>query len=278
MEISALDLEGTVSSDASQVKRYSYALLLALGVLLVLNGCRHGRNEMQQRLLSQELLDLEQKHSWRILVHGINEISYFSPSQGKLVTVYSRFSAPSQTWMGFGSMRGDGRKLAVVTRSPGSPSASLALFDTRSQEQEILLNMPYLFGPRWSPDGERIVFTCRSGEAGNFDLKVYELGSTITSLVVPGELPSGEGYIDWAPDGQSIVYESVTGDVRIVDIHTRDKRTLARGGSPTWSPDGENVASHKEGEDSVTIQNLQSHECRNALARKSHQGKEQKVK
>lgn len=254
--------------DGSRGSPLSYGLLLAMSLLTAVTSCGQVPKETQQHLLTQELGDLEQKHGWRILVHGMDEISYFSPSQSKLQVVYSRFNTPNQSWMGFGSMRSDGRKLVFVANSYGSPSASLVMFDTQTQKQETLLSMPYLSGPRWSPDGDRIAFTSRTEASGDFDLKVYEAKSARTTLIVTGELPSGEGYIDWSPDGQSIVYESASGEVQIVDIHTRDKRAVARGGLPRWSPDGKRIVYHKEGEDSVTIQNLKGSETRNVLVGK----------
>lgn len=254
--------------DGSRGSPLSYGLLLAMSMLTAVKSCGQVPKEMQQHLLTQELGDLERKHGWRILVHGMDEISYLSPSQSKLQVVYSRFNTPNQSWMGFGSMRSDGRKLVFVTNSYGSPSASLVMFDTQTQKQETLLSMPYLSGPRWSPDGDRIAFTSRTEASGDFDLKVYEAKSARTTLIVAGELPSGEGYIDWSPDGQSIVYESASGEVQIVDIHTGDKRAVARGGLPRWSPDGKRIVYHKEGEDSVTIQNLKGSETRNVLVGK----------
>jgi Tol biopolymer transport system component len=257
-----------VRGDDPHCGRGRYALFPAMVTLFTLCGCQNNPKEIKQRQMIKHVLNLEQENGWQILVHGMDEISYFSPSRGKLQIIYSRFHAPNQTWMGFGSIRSDGRKLIFVTKLSGSASASLVMFDTQTHKQETLLNIPYLFGPRWSPNGERIAFSCRSEVSGSFDLKVYEPGSSRTSLIVSGELPSGEGYIDWSPDGQSIVYESISGEVQIVDIRTRERRTLARGGVPRWSPDGNRIVYHKEAEDSVTVRNLQSGESRDVLVGK----------
>jgi Tol biopolymer transport system component len=239
--------------------------LAVLGIFLALLGCQGSPKEMRRPHLMRDLINLDQKSGWRILVHGMDELSYFSPSDGKLVVIYSRFSDPKQSWIGFGSMLPDGKKLALATESSGQPSATLTIVDIQSHKQHIVLSRPYLFGPRWSPDGKRIAFTCRSQSSGNFDLDVYEEGTASVSLVVTGELPSGEGNFDWSPDGKKIVYQSESREVRIVNVQSKEKQAVAKGGYPTWSPDGKLICYHGNGEDAYILQNLETGQSRSIL-------------
>jgi serine/threonine-protein kinase len=91
--------------------------------------------------------------------------------------------------------------------------------------------------PRWSPDGERLVFSSHRGIE-----MIPALGGS-PRLLVP--LPP-DGWVDaaWSPDGRSLVYGS--GDsvlVRAVDgTATRGLARLPEAHSCSWSPDGRWVA------------------------------------
>jgi len=220
---------------------------------------------MQRRQLSQHLLELERQQKWHILVHGMDEISYVSQADGKLETVYSRLSNRNQSWIGFASLHPDGKRLTLVAKLYDQRSADLIVYDIESQKQKTILSMPYLFGPRWSPDGERIAFSGRSGATGSFDLNVYELRTAKVSTIVVGELPSGEGYFDWSPDGKKFIYENVGGYIQIIDAQTKENHALGKGGSPRWCPDGKQISYHKDGEDAVVLQNVESGQNRTIL-------------
>jgi serine/threonine-protein kinase len=91
--------------------------------------------------------------------------------------------------------------------------------------------------PRWSPDGQRLVFSSGRG------LEVMPALGGVARLLVA--LPAN-GWVDgaWSPDGQSIVYPS--GDsviVRPVDGGpSRGVARLSEVHSCTWSPDGRWIA------------------------------------
>jgi Tol biopolymer transport system component len=202
----------------------------------------------------------------------MDEISYFSQSAGKLETIYSRFSSKSQSWIGLGSLQTDGKRLTLVAKPYEGRTADLIVYDIESQKQKTVVSMPYVFGPKWSPDGNRIAFSSRSGSRGNFDLNVYEIATAQSSQVLLAELPSGEGYFDWSPDGQRIIYENAAGDIGVLDVQTKKSRFLGKGGSPKWSPDGKLICYHKDGEDAVVLQNIEGTENRTMLVGKHARG------
>ncbi|MEZ0335979.1 MAG: hypothetical protein ACAI18_18465, partial [Gemmatimonadales bacterium] len=160
-------------------------------------------------------------------------------------------------------MRGEpevrlGRRLQL-TLSPGleldpalSPDGKLVafvagpLFATRLYVRQVDGGTPVAITPenrgfarmpRWSPDGQRLVFSSNRG------IEVIPALGGVPRVLV--ELPPN-GWLDgaWSPDGQSIMYAS--GDsvlIRPVDGGASLRVTrLAEAHSCTWSPDGRWIA------------------------------------
>jgi Tol biopolymer transport system component len=107
------------------------------------------------------------------------------------------------------------------------------------------------WGPIWSPDGRRIVYS--SDENGVPQLFVMDAnGSNVRHLSDTwGEYPA------WSPDGSRIAFASSMGgttpfgdpdhDVFVIDADGSDESNLTTApdsneGYPTWSPDGEWIA------------------------------------
>ena len=97
--------------------------------------------------------------------------------------------------------------------------------------------------PRWSPDGELIVYASAAYGVGS--IAVMEGDGTGRRLLVQGEWP------DWSSDGQRIVYTSVEGSehqqVWVMDSDGSNQRRVT--GDDTlasfeaaWSPDGSRIA------------------------------------
>jgi serine/threonine protein kinase len=107
--------------------------------------------------------------------------------------------------------------------------------------------------PRWSPDGEQIVFVspCNPRNdtypGGRLFIMNHD-GSDSTPLHLPVNL-EGDYDPDWSPDGNSIIYTSVqTGRFQIFQyfLSTGYSRNLSNSKSfdsnPVWSPDGSLIA------------------------------------
>lgn len=88
-------------------------------------------------------------------------------------------------------------------------NAVLGLFDTHSQEVQVLLQNPLqgalIDSPQWSPDGTKIAWVSHPGGGGSRQLHVYDMASQeITALSREGiqvQVP-----VSWAPDSQQLVY------------------------------------------------------------------------
>jgi Tol biopolymer transport system component len=104
--------------------------------------------------------------------------------------------------------------------------------------------------PRWSPDGQRIVFNAQvPGRPWKAYLLSAEGGSP--EQVVPGN--GEEMDANWSPDGESVVFgamgdtarNSQENGIHIIDLKTRRVRDVPGSAgmySPRWSPDGRSIA------------------------------------
>jgi serine/threonine protein kinase/Tol biopolymer transport system component len=121
-----------------------------------------------------------------------------------------------------------------------------------SERLQLTYPPPYPFPPmyarmpRWSPDGQKIVFFAwPPGKPA----QIYEIsrdGGTPQVLVADDQHNNHDP--NWSPDGNRIVFcvddELPTSEIHVLDLTTRQVTTLpeSRGlSSPRWSPDGRYV-------------------------------------
>jgi serine/threonine protein kinase/Tol biopolymer transport system component len=125
------------------------------------------------------------------------------------------------------------------------------------------LTAPPLFArnPRWSPDGQNIVF--HGSPPGQPD-SIYvaaAAGSSLTRLT-QGEKGHGDGDGNWSPDGSVLLYSSQSYLYK-VELGTRRVEQIPnsfRLWSPRWSPDGKLVAALDENAH-LRLYNMATHQA-----------------
>ena len=141
----------------------------------------------------------------------------------------------------------DGQWIAFTYKQPGVPTPTNQIYkiNVNTGDLQQLTDTGYNRFPKWSPDGDRILFYS-SREEGN-DLFLMKSNGTRVRRV--RERRFGGGAATWSPDGKQIAYRMT--DLAGVGIYimTDDGQNNRRitlentwGYNPAWSPDGQWIA------------------------------------
>ena len=134
----------------------------------------------------------------------------------------------------------DGTKIAYVS----SADFELWTMNADGSRKRRLTRGAFVSSPSWSPDGRSIAF-------GRSDPRLRQMphwwssprdGSRRRTL---GREPAGVDDVAWSPDGKRIAYHTPgfgKNAISIIRTSDKDRRWLAAGGGPTWSPEGRWIA------------------------------------
>ena len=162
-------------------------------------------------------------------VNGNHEI-YLLDATGKVVRRLTRNRAIdiSPSWSPNGS------ELAFVSDRGGTPQIYI-MDGYGGSVRRLTRSGSYNQSPAWSPRGDLIAYSSREGNL--YRLKLISPDGLVEETLFDDNL----SYEDpcWAPDGRHIaatVREGGTRSIVVIDIDTKEKRRLARGEFPDWSP------------------------------------------
>ena len=130
---------------------------------------------------------------------------------------------------------------------PGLPSSRLVLMDRRGRELKTLTDLGAFSGPRFSPDGERVVAEKVEQGAYQADIWVYGVARPLAARLTRSSAQDLKPA--WSPDGREVVFSSkrdLDFDVytKVVDSVEDEQLRIADRGNALiehWSPDGRYV-------------------------------------
>lgn len=152
---------------------------------------------------------------------------------------YSSYVTPQLDWSP------DGSRLVIQTLVEGHPALEVVNVDGSKRRT---LTVTEAYGPRWSPDGERIAYFSSVDGPGIYVTGVD--GQIVHKLV---STPVGSGTLTWSPDGRQLAFayaseatsiNALAGDttgwggVFVINADGTGLSMLARGpaGFPDWVP------------------------------------------
>jgi WD40 repeat protein len=134
------------------------------------------------------------------------------------------------------------KRLGIVGLEKGSLSNDALGFFVVEREANLskkVLERRGLLRAALSPDGNRVAYlVCRSESC---ELLVRQIADATDDAVITPTL-SRASQIAWNPNGRQLAVENDAGSVEIVDIATKTKRPVVKGGNPAWSTDGKRLA------------------------------------
>lgn len=205
------------------------------------SGCSDAVNFAHERL---EHSDPQQ--GWTVLVYEANQVESLDVSTRKLTPIAIANSSIKTGPPGMASFSPGASEITFKEEAEGGGD-SLIVLDLKKGTRRVLLKMPYLDGPRWSPDGAGIAFEGQSAASGNLSLYLFMLEGGALSTIVEGELKGGEMLFSWAPDGKSLVYQDAGNNIYVLRLATRERTKIDSGWFPTWSPSGRYIAYRADG-------------------------------
>ncbi|HEV2676626.1 MAG TPA: Tol-Pal system beta propeller repeat protein TolB [Aliidongia sp.] len=215
--------------------------------------------------------------NWREIAHIISDQIYkrITGEDGYFNTriVYISESGPAQRRIkrlaimdqdGFNNKQlTDGRALVLTPRfspAPGSQEITylsyaqgvpqVFLFNIDTRQQEVLGQFPGMtFAPRFSPDGNKIIFSLSGG--ANSQIYTQDLRTRkVTQITSSAAIDTGPSY---SPDGSQITFESDRGGTQQVYVMNADGSNqhrvsfgTGRYATPVWSPRGDLIAFTKQ--------------------------------
>jgi serine/threonine protein kinase/Tol biopolymer transport system component len=146
---------------------------------------------------------------------------------------------------------GGAGQLAFASDASGTVQVYIVNFDGSDIHQ--ITDMPEgACQPKWSPDGQRLVFIspCNSNQDTYQQSAMFIVNADGSGLVPLPTVPGGDFDPAWSPDGKRIAFSSlrVTGRPRIYVLNLEDNSVVrlsdeySRDLQPAWSPDGSQIA------------------------------------
>ena len=222
-------------------KRFSFCILCGLLCLSCLVGCSD-RLDVPRLSLGRTEAD----QGGTVLVYEGKRVESLDVRTKSLSSIVTGSSSGENGSPGMASFSPDASEITFKEETEGG-GYSLVVLNLKKGTRRVLLKMPYLDGPRWSPDGAAIAFEGRSAASRDHGLYLYTLEGGALSTIIEGQLKVGEMLFSWPPDGKSLVYQDAANNIYVLDLAIRGRTRIDSGWFPTWSPNGRCIAYRADG-------------------------------
>ncbi len=129
--------------------------------------------------------------------------------------------APVGNFDGYSNWSADGTKIVFdAPLRPENTTSRIHIFDLITGQKEVLLGNVVgisIGSPRWSPSGDKIVFSWFEG--GNSSIYIMNDDGSGTERIVQPLAGFSTDYPDWSPNGNALVYERYDIDIKSKNRH-----------------------------------------------------------
>jgi len=135
------------------------------------------------------------------------------------------------------------QKAQIVFQSDRDGSYQVYVMDTDGDNLRRLTNNSGSdLGPKWSPDGQNIVFTHSELKGANWreSCDIYVMDANGDNLRRLTNNPGTDEIPAWSPDGQRIAFSSMrdgNNEIYVMDADGNNQRNLTNNPAIEWEPD-----------------------------------------
>lgn len=190
-----------------------------------------GRSQIVYELNGElEVLNVKSKQSREVRIHVPTDAVHKRPARISAATDIEDFELSPSGKRALFAARGD-----IFTAPSGKgPTRNL----TQSSDAHDRL-------PRWSPDGKKIAFI--SDKSGEEQVYIVDQDGSTDPLPLTAGLQARLFHPEWSPDSKRIAFGDKDGEVYVLDIESKELKTIAHDGHRgtsvyKWSPNGGFIA------------------------------------
>lgn len=119
--------------------------------------------------------------------------------------------------------------------------ATTVLYDGNGGVTPLLQNCQYsAANMAWSPSGDKLAYPVHTSQP---EIRIYDLNSKITNIVIRFDDYTQLGSVSWSPDGKFLLFTDIVKNVVwVVDSNGNFRQQLFKNAlMPKWSPDGSHI-------------------------------------